>query len=313
MITVAGEALLDVLVSPAGAVTAFPGGGPFNVARTVGRLGHPCQFLGRVGDDAFGRRLQAALEERRVTLAVPTPTTAPTTLAVAELDAEGVADYRFYLEGTSAGQLTLAELPEGVLNESSAIALGGLGLLVEPMSGTLRALLGSAPAAATVVLDPNCRPAAIADLSAYRGTVQGFLARADVVKVSVDDLRLLDPEADPRTAARHLLDFPPAAVLVTDGGGPVSIHTARAERTVPVPRVKVVDTVGAGDAFVAGFLAWWADHGCEREEAAELDTLLAATRAAVSVAATACMAAGANLPDSFRWPESDSAPAEPGA
>lgn len=301
MITVAGEALIDVIVDRSGTLAAHPGGGPFNVARTVARLGQPCRFLGRVGGDAFGRRLRAALDERGIGLAVPKPTAVPTTLAVAEVDADGVADYRFYLEGTSAGELTRADVPVGVFDDTAVIAFGGLGLVAEPMSSTLRAVLGDARPATTVLLDPNCRPRAIANLTHFRGIVEACLERSDIVKVSVDDLAVLDPGSDVRSAARRLLDFHPSAVLVTDGGRPVTIHTARGERPVPVPVVTIADTVGAGDAFVAGLITWWAEHGCERSQAGDLELLEQAARAAVTVSAAVCTAAGANLPDTFTW------------
>jgi fructokinase len=113
---------------------------------------------------------------------------------------------------------------------------------------------------------------------------------------------VLAPGTDVRTAARRFLGQRPAAVLVTDGPRPVTIHTADAQRSVPVPRVTVVDTVGAGDAFVAGLLSWWLEHDCEPGQAGELDTLLEAAAAGVAVAAAACTTAGANLPEGFAGP-----------
>jgi fructokinase len=152
-----------------------------------------------------------------------------------------------------------------------------------------------------VLLDPNCRPRAVTSPASYRDTVAGFLARADVVKVSVDDLRFLCPRTDPRPAARGLLEHGPEAVLVTDGPGPVVVHTADAERSIPVPEVKIVDTVGAGDAFVAAFLTWWSGHGLSREDLSDAERMARATAAAVEVAAATCAAQGANLPARFRW------------
>jgi fructokinase len=298
---VAGEALMDILVEPSGDVTALPGGAPFNVARTIARLGGDCQFLGRLSDDGFGRRLRAALEREKVRLSVPVTTSAPTALAIAELDASGTADYRFYLDGTAASRLEPGDIPPGVLRSCDAIALGGLGILIEPTASTLLGLLPGTPPAATVLLDPNCRPRAVSDPVAYRATVGAFLRHCDVVKVSVDDLRFLDPRRDPRRAARGLIARRPVAVLVTDGAAPVVIHTADAERSVPVPEVDVADTVGAGDAFVAAFLSWWSNRALTREHLADADALVQATAAAVQVAAAACTVRGANLPAGFRW------------
>ena len=220
MITVAGEALMDLLVDASGAVSAHPGGGPFNVARTIGRLGAECQFLGRISDDAFGHLLRRSLEQQHVSLAAPRPTTAPTTLALAQLDERGSADYRFYLEGTAAAQVTPADVPPGVLGGSNAVAVGGLGILAQPIASSLLELLGDVRPEATVMLDPNCRPRAIRDLPGYRAGFRSFAARAHVVKASVDDLSLIHPDAGPEDAARELLALGPAAVLVTDGPAP---------------------------------------------------------------------------------------------
>jgi fructokinase len=301
MITIAGEALMDVVTDVSGSVTAFPGGAPFNVARTIARMGGACQFVGRLSDDDFGRQLRSALEREGVTIRVREATAAPTTLAIAQLDDTGSADYRFYLEGTAAAQLRPGDIPPDVLAGSDALALGGLGILIEPTASSLVGLVGQAPPEITVLLDPNCRPRAIKDPGHYRAIVEALLRRTDIAKVSVDDLKLLAPGAEARTAARGLLELGPAAVLVTDGPTPVWVHTAAGERSIPVPEVDVVDTIGAGDAFVAGFLTWWSEHGQRRRDVIDADALGEATAAGITVATAACSVRGANLPDGFGW------------
>jgi fructokinase len=301
MITVAGEALIDLVIDASGSVTPLAGGAPFNVARTIARLGGNCQYVGRLSDDAFGAALRSSLEEAGVTIAIPDPTPAPTTLAVARIDASRSAEYKFYLDGTSASQLTPADVPPEVLDGSEAITLGGLGLLVEPTASTLTALIQQRPPGAMILLDPNCRPAAVADAAAYRELIDTFIRQVDIVKVSTDDLRLLRPGEAWLPAARGLLKLGPAAVLVTDGPSPVTVLTELREGSIPVPETEVVDTIGAGDAFVAGFLTWWTAHALNQHEAANPDALVRATTAAVEVAAADCTVQGANLPADFRW------------
>jgi fructokinase len=301
VITVAGEALIDLVIDASGAVTAVPGGAPFNVARMIAKLGGDCQFVGKLSDDGFGDQLRSALVQDGVRIAVPDPTRAPTTLAIARLDALGTAEYKFYLERTSAAELSDADVPAEVLDGSNAIALGGLGLLIEPTASSLSALIRHRPPGATILLDPNCRAAAVTDLRAYREMIDTVVRQVDVVKVSTDDLRLLRPAHPPLRAARDLLDQGPAAVLVTDGPSPATVLTEFGERSVPVPSVEVVDTIGAGDAFVAGFMTWWTAHALNQHDAGDPEALVRAASAAVEVAAADCTVRGANLPDDFRW------------
>ena len=311
MITVAGEALIDLVIDPSGSVTALVGGAGFNVARAVARLGGDCQYLGKLSDDGFGEQLSSALDRVGVRIAVERATSAPTTLAIARLDELGVAEYRFYLDGTSAGLLTTDDVPVEILDGSTAFTIGGLALLVEPTASSLIALIAHKPPGATILLDPNCRPGAVADLEGYREMIDTVLRQVDIVKVSTDDLRLLRPESTSRNAARSLLELGPAAVLVTDGGAPVAIHTESHERTVSVPVVEVVDTIGAGDAFVAGFLTWWTARARADHDAGDSDALVGACTAAARVAAAACTVQGADLPADFRWSTQVAAISEP--
>ena len=141
-VLVVGEALIDLIVSPSGGIEAIAGGGPFNIARTVARLDVPVAFGGGVSDDAFGRRISALLKADGVTVPVATRTGLPTTLALAELDAHGAATYRFYLDGTSAPDVTLDDLPS--LDGLRILAVGTLGLVMHPIADTVDSAVAAA-------------------------------------------------------------------------------------------------------------------------------------------------------------------------
>jgi fructokinase len=296
MIVVAGESLIDLIVGPDGRVEAIPGGGPYTVARTLGRLGHPVSFLGRLSTDRFGSMLRAGLIADGVDLGLAPPTDAPTLLAVAELDASGAARYRFYVDGTAAPGLVMADVPDGLPATTTALHVGTLGLVFEPMAATIEALVAGVDPDVLVVIDPNCRPTAIADAPADRGRVGRILGRVDVATVSVDDLAWLDPGRDPLDAARRFLDRGPSAVLVTNGEQPVRLVTSSGVTALPVPVVRVVDSVGAGDAFGAGFLAAWIGRGRGRADLADRSALEASTSFAIRVGTLTTMRAGAEPP-----------------
>lgn len=302
MIAVAGEALIDLVVDASGSVTAVPGGGPFNAARMIARLGGASCFVGRLSDDVFGRRLRTSLESDGVQIAVREPVAAPTTLAVAEVDHEGAARYRFYLDGTSAPLLRSEDLPASMMLGIDGLLLGGLGLTVEPIASTLLDLTSRRGDGVVVMLDPNCRPQAIPDLATYRGRLAAFLAHADVVKVSTEDLQIIDPDTAVAGAAHNLLSHGPLAVLVTDGAAPVKVYTDGTELSVSVPSVAVVDTVGAGDAFAAGFLTWWVGAAHSRADLTDPEELRRAANAAVEVATFTCTGRGAHPPGLSDWP-----------
>jgi fructokinase len=294
MITVAGEALIDLIADPVGHLDPRPGGGPFNVARAIARLGQPTAFLGGLSRDRFGRLLTDDLDSHRVLRVIQAATDAPTTLAVVDVDPAGIPGYRFYLDGTSAAALEpdQARLPPG----STVLHVGGLGLVMEPIATRIEGLVADLPADVMVMLDPNCRPGAIASRPAYTARLGRILRRADVLKASTEDLAYLCGGQDPADAARTLLSQGPACVLVTDGPAPVRAFTAGTEIRVEVPPVEVVDTVGAGDAFGGAFLAWWAGHGLGRADLGEPDAVRAAARAAATAAALTCTRRGAQPP-----------------
>jgi fructokinase len=305
VIVVGGEALIDLILHPDGRLAAVPGGGPYNTARTIGRLGVPVAFVGGLSTDRFGRRLHDGLVADGVDDGLATITVRPTTLAVAELDPVGVATYRFYVDGTSAAALEPAGLPSMPGRAVTAVHVGTLGLVLEPLATAMEALVARAPDDAVVMIDPNCRPTATPDPGAYIARVDRLLRRADVVKVSSDDLAFLRPGLDPAEAVADLLRHGPGVVLWTDGGDAVQVVTERGRTAIAPPRVPIVDTVGAGDAFGGGFLAAWIGSGHGRPEIASDDALLEATQQAVRVAAFTCTRAGAEPPTAQElavWP-----------
>ena len=290
MILVGGEALYDLVVRDEDALDAHPGGGPFNTARTIARLEQPVAFLGRLSTDRFGARLERMLADDGVELGTVARTGDPTTLALAEVDPHGGARYRFYERGTSAPGLTpdeaLGLLPAGV----DVLHVGTLGLALEPMADALEAVVERLAPNALVAVDPNIRPWAIADAGAYRARLDRVLALSHLVKVSEEDLEWLGP-------VRDLLAHGPAVALVTRGADGATVVPARGEPVdVPAPQVEVVDTIGAGDAFGGGFLAWWRSRGLRRDELADTGLVVEATRFAVRVAAITCGRAGASPP-----------------
>jgi fructokinase len=295
-ILVGGEALFDLVHESPLQLRAHAGGGPYNTARTLGRLEQDVHFLGCLSDDGFGALLRAQLEEDGVKLDTVVDTALPTTLALAELDATGSATYRFYTEGTAAPSLE-PEAALGVLPPDVAMVhVGTLGLVMEPTAIALQAVVEAVSATALVMADPNCRPTFIPDRGTYRRSLAATLQYVHVVKASVEDLAYLEPGRTPADAARALLDDGPRVALVTDGGEGALVVTADTELRVPAPAARVVDTIGAGDAFGGGFLAWWSLRGLGRDELADTGAVRDATRFACVVAARTCERPGAQPP-----------------
>jgi fructokinase len=297
MIAVTGEALIDIVIDQHGRLAAQAGGGPLNTARTIGRLGLAPAFLGRLSQDGLGRILRTRLDQDGVTLQVPQLTDAPTTLAVADIDPAGAPRYRFYLTGTSSAALEYQLLSAALPSYLTALYAGGLALVMEPIATSIvRLITCDLPPDTLVMIDPNCRPQAITDRPAYLDRLSRILHRADVVKVSVEDLAYLSPGVPAQTAAAALMDQGPALLLVTDGPRTARAYMPRQEVTIDVPAVKVVDTIGAGDAFGGAFLAWWSCHELTKPELHQSGPVREALQAAAEVASLTCTRPGAEPP-----------------
>ena len=297
VILVGGEALFDVVAGDGAHLDAHPGGAAFSAARAIARLEQPVAYLGRLSTDRFGNRLERILLDDGVSLESVVRTEEPTTLALAELgDGGSVSRYRFYAQGTSAAGLTseaaLAVLPERV----GTLFLGTLGLVLEPMASAHEAVLDRLAGSALVAVDPNCRPDVIPDPAAYRRRLAWILERTDLLKVSEEDVAWLYPDRDPVEGTRALLADGPGVGVLTRGGDGAVVITADEAIAVAAPRIEVADTIGAGDAFAGGLLAWWRERGLGREALSDLDTVVEGARFACLVAARTCERAGASPP-----------------
>jgi len=298
VILVAGEALIDLVPTSEtiDALAAHPGGGPFNAARTIARLERPVAYLGRLSRDRFGQRLEALLAEDGVRLDAIVHTDEPTTLALADVDELGVARYRFYTEGTAAAGLTSEAALAARPDEVQIVHAGTLGLVLEPAASALEAVIERLSGHAMVFVDPNVRPDIIPDAGAYRKRLARVLSHSHVLKVSEEDLDWLAPGHRSSDAVRELLAGGPSVGLLTRGPSGALVITIDAEVAVPSPRTNVVDTIGAGDAFGGGFVAWWHARGLGRDELSDLDTVAAAAEFACLIAARTCERPGASPP-----------------
>ena len=258
---VCGEALVDLIQRPDGLLDPRLGGSPWNLARALGRLGCEVRYRSPLSQDGWGRQLAAALEDSRV-LCAGGRSARPTSLAVVKIDAAGQPDYAFYREGVADRELAPAQVLREGLEGVSVFHVGSLALM--PPDGLawreLLTALQSRPLYTSI--DANMRPMVASDRAAYAALVGQTLGLARVVKVSDEDLRVLGHQGDPLEAARGLLGALTQVVVLTLGSQGAWCLTRDGAHFQPAPVVSVVDTVGAGDCFYAGFLAALDEGGC---------------------------------------------------
>lgn len=302
-----GEILIDFLpIEHDDVVSGFtlhPGGGPYNVAVGLARLGQPTAFVSKLGDDFFGRRLREAVRAEGIADAwLPTAAGRASTLAFVAHE-HGEPAFTFYGDGAADTLLTPPELPHDLLEHARLLHFGGISLL---RGSTPEAALSAAEmlrGRALVSLDPNVRPALIHDAAAYRATLARAVAACDLLKISAADTAWLAPEMDVLDYAAAQLAAGPALVLVTRGGAGVTAFRQGVEGVeridVPGFNVTVADTVGAGDSFSAGVLAAFAVRNTlDRAALVAMPRteLEAALRYGAAVAAINCTRPGADPP-----------------
>src|SRR5271154_6025896 len=241
---VIGEALIDI-VEHHGAVEHV-GGSPLNVAVGLARLGRDVDFLTHIGNDGRGRRISAYVEASGAQLVPGSISAARTPTAVATIADDGSGTYTFDVDWQLSG--TPPVTPPLFVHTGSIAAVR------EPGCLAVAALLDAYRVSASVSFDPNVRPSLITDRDQARERIDRLVERSDIIKVSDEDLRWIDPNRDPERTARTWLASGPALVALTMGDRGSVAFCAAGQARVPARPVQVVDTVGAGDAFMVGLL-----------------------------------------------------------
>jgi fructokinase len=302
MFLVCGEALMDVFscgdTARGVGLDARIGGSPFNVAVGLARLGQPVAFFGGVSTDFLGDRLVRALRDEGVALQAVQRLDAPTTLSMVGVDSEGRPSYAFHGHG-AADRLLGPDAVARLDLRPAVVHVGSYVTVVEPAAAAVRALVEREHGRALIAFDPNVRLNVEPRVERWREALEWLVRRADVVKISEEDLGLLYPGQAAETLAAGWLRDGAGLVVLTRGEHGSQAFTAAQRVSVPAERCPLVDTVGAGDTFQAALLTWLAEHACL--SAAQLRALPAAGLAealafAGRAAAITCSRQGADLP-----------------
>ena len=257
MILCCGEALIDMLpretTAGEAAFAPYAGGAVFNTAIALGRLGVETSFFSGLSTDLFGDVLTDTLAASNVETNLAARSSRPTTLAFVKL-VKGQATYAFYDENTAGRMLSVADLP-ALPAPVSTLFFGGISLVNDPAASAYSALQAREAANRVTMIDPNIRPGFITDEAAYRSRIGEMLARADISKISDEDLHWLEGPGELKALAQNLLARGPKLIFLTEGAQGAHAITATQNRFVAAKKVAVADTVGAGDTFNAGALA----------------------------------------------------------
>lgn len=303
MILCCGEALIDMVAAPSldgpDGFVPHSGGAVFNTAIALGRLGARAGMLTGLSRDMFGDQLADALKASDVDTTHIIRSNRPSALAFVKLE-DGQASYSFFDENSAGRMIRAEDMPE-LPSDITALFFGGISLASDPSASAYAALLERQGGSRAVMIDPNIRPLFITDADGYRRRMAAMISQADIVKVSDEDLNWLNPA--PLTQAEKIsamLDTGPSVVIVTQGAeGAIATLADGTSIAVPAAKTNVVDTIGAGDTFNAGFLAKLSELDLLTPEALgtlDLDALRDAMTYGARVAAITVSRAGANPP-----------------
>ncbi|MDN5789808.1 MAG: PfkB family carbohydrate kinase [Micrococcales bacterium] len=294
---VVGESLIDAVTRANGTRSEHVGGSPANVAFGLAALDHEVDLATWIGADEHGERIEAVCRSRGIALTAGSRGATRTSVAHARLDPSGTATYGFDLDWRIG--------PVTGLEDYGHVHTGSIASVLLPGADMVRETLRQARERATVSYDPNARPTLMGSASATRAAIEESIALSDVVKASDEDIAWLCPGEPLDQVMRTWAARGPALVVVTRGGDGALVHMSRSgdEATLPARSVTVIDTVGAGDSFMAGLLSGLLDAGLlggaqarHRLAAASLDDVTPAVLRALATGALTVARPGAHAP-----------------
>ncbi len=297
-----GEALIDfVPVTAADGGRAYAprcGGSPMNAAKAAAAAGAEVAFMGALSTDMFGEMLARDLLAHGIDIAAAPRLGRPTTLAFVDLEG-GEARYAFFNEESATRHL-VPDPAAFAPGPADVVGFGSISLIDAPAAERIAAFAEAVAGRARIAIDPNARPGMTPDPDAWRARVGRILARADIVRLSVEDIAALAPGTGPADFARAQIAAGAALVVVTDGAAGAEVWTAHHHLRRAAPEVAVVDTVGAGDTLHGTLLARLVATGRTAPGALGAITeaeLGHALEHAVAAAALNCTRAGCAPPD----------------
>jgi fructokinase len=289
---VAGEVLIDLI--PNGEDSQpIVGGGPANTAKALAKLGIDTQFIDGISSDEYGQMAKDELNTAGVKLDYIKYSDKPTCLAIVSISDLGSATYEFVIENTATFDFTSDWLPKPQKRRPSLLHIGTLATVIEPGASVLFEWAQSVAKVAQIVFDPNIRPAVISDREQYVAQVERWIAISSAVKVSDEDIKWLYPALDIEQVVNNWLTKGPSLIVVTYGDKGLAGYRKGEVVIVEAIKVKVVDTVGAGDTVGAILVEAIIKDGLDSLVGARLETML---KRAAKAAAITVSRVGANPP-----------------
>ncbi|MCU1565646.1 MAG: sugar kinase, ribokinase [Pseudarthrobacter sp.] len=275
-VLVVGEALVDIVVSPRG-TAEYSGGSPANVAYGLGRLGAETALLTSIGDDHHAAAIEKHLHSAGVTLLPGSKGSGATATATATLASDGSAHYDFDIRW-DLPRITPAALPK-------ILHTGSIATFLAPGAAAVRELLEQSHGRCVVTYDPNIRPALLGSQFAAKTIFEELVPFTEVVKLSDEDAGWLYPRLSLEDISQRILELGAGLVAVTRGAEGSLLTTRAAQVAVPSVRSVVVDTIGAGDAYMSALIYGLLMRGADGLAPSVLESLgrMAAKAAAITV------------------------------